>query len=203
MKYTEEALTKAVEDGELSEEQGLRMLQTAPAQSPANSKNINRTFDLFQSGKISEDQFYTAVLRYITTILKSRAHDDVAFSNLEDAISASALKVWQSLPKFDPNRGGFARFVSVIVSSEISDLHPVPEHLPLEKAEQLTASTLSPEKKSLFRDWMSSFKPPDRDILKMTMDGLTQSEISQLLGISQPAVAKRLRRIREVIKPPF
>jgi RNA polymerase sigma factor (sigma-70 family) len=73
----------------------------------------------------------------------------------------------------------------------------------LEEAEVLPAKGLSPERQTLFNDWMAHLDDTDRTIAKLAMDGLTQEEMGQALGISQQAVAKRLKRLADEEKPPF
>lgn len=250
MKYSEDELESLVQAGELDEESALRLLasNTSSFVPRASSSDVNKAFKAWQEKKLSEDVFYQTVLRYVATIIKSHSHDAATFSAIEDAITTSTLKLWRNIDSFDPNRGSFSRFVTVVTLSEIRNLlggkntHPfrkkrrkegivyicrecsAPQSIEssfctecgntvskkqqvfgvyTEEADTLPAKGLSPEQRVLFDDWMHSLSMTDSCIVKMWMDGLTQEEIGQTLGMSQAAVAARLSRLRTTGNRPF
>jgi RNA polymerase sigma factor (sigma-70 family) len=208
---TEEELERLVDQGQLSEIQALRLLESSerPAKQLA-IYDINEAYSRYVAGQLSEDLFYQSLLGFIERTVKRQSPDRSTFSNIEDAINNSALDIWQRLKEFDIRRSSFRTFVTVIVLSQIrmllrrytSDRGGM-EHRYLDEAEMYPSKDLSQEQQLLFSEWLKGLEPKDRAVVQMLKDGLTQAEIGQALGISQQAVAQRLLRIRRQEKPPF
>lgn len=209
-------LERAVENGDISEQEALRLLEknVHPLEvRKMRTPDLNSAYAEFKAhpdDKRSEDLFYTKLLQYITVIVKKWSHDGATFSNIEDAISTSAMKVWRSLEKFDDKRSSFARFVTVITLSEIHRFLDTYKtgHVSLEAAEilpttELPAPPLSMDKQLCLKEFVQLLAKEDRVIIQMTIDGLTQEEIAEALGVSHQAVSKRLIKLRMVAKIPF
>lgn len=123
----EYSLQSAVENGDLSEDQALGLLQKGvhPLEvQKYRTPAINEAYQQFQehpSDSAVEDRFYNTLLRHITRVIKSRSHDRSTYSNIEDSIQETALEVWQRLPDFDSRRSSFRSFVDMIALSNIKD----------------------------------------------------------------------------------
>lgn len=206
LEESEEALEDLVEEGLIDEAKALKQLpEIARRSRRVGSKNIEEAYQQYVKKALDETAFYEALLGYIETVVQAHSPNSHVFSDLEDCVQTSALKIWRNIQKFDSRRGGFARFVTVIVLSEIRNhFEPRPgKHHTLEEAEALPSGGLGPERRLLFSDWLAHLDATDRALTRMLMDGLTQEEIGEALGISQSAVAQRLARIREQEKAPF
>jgi RNA polymerase sigma factor (sigma-70 family) len=204
---TEEELEALVEEGIISEQKALRKLPQVPRhRARGTSRDINQAYVDYIDRRLSEEAFYTALLRYVTTVVKSHSSNEQVFANIEDSIQNALLKLHKNLDKFDPRRSSFARYVTVVVLSDVrTELDAQKRRLQtsLDEAETLPAPGLSAEKQVLFKDWMAGLEGTDRTIARMLMDGLTQGEIGEALGIAQSAVSQRLERLRKGTLKPF
>lgn len=207
---SEEVLEGLVDSGQISERQALHLLENKSGPRVAgNSKTINGAQRKFAAHQMPEEDFYKALLAYITTVVKSNCTNASDFVHLEDAISLSATRIWRDLAKFDSARSSFARYVTVVTLSQIRNLLAEQralqgsEFVGLEEAETLPAKGLSPEQQTLFKDWMRHLGTKDRDLAQLLMDGLTYAEVGQVYGISLQAVGERVMRLRKRYKPPF
>lgn len=206
---TEEAsLLQAVEDGQLSEAVALRRLGNHRAEAKVEY-DINKAYDLYNSGQLDEGQFWQSLLRFVKATAKHRSTDFSTFSNIEDAINETTLQIWQRLKDFDASRSSFKTFATVVTLTQIRRIlrqyradRGGMEHIQLDE-EQVASKALSGEQRLLFREWLEGLDTTDRRIVEMLRDGLTQIEIGEALSISQPAVAKRLSRLRREEKSPF
>jgi RNA polymerase sigma factor (sigma-70 family) len=208
----EEKLAQKVENGELTEDQALKLISELyrSRPSPDYVRSINEAHSRYMSRDLSEDLFYKSLLKFIEKTVKRHSQDPSTFCNIEDAISNSLLNVWQRLATYDARRSTFGTFVTVIVLSQIrmllreyrSQRGHLP-HIQLDEELPLPTSGLDAEHQLLYEEWYKGLGPPDREIIKMLQDGLTQEEVGQALGISQQAIAKRLLRMRRNHKRPF
>jgi RNA polymerase sigma factor (sigma-70 family) len=207
---TEEELEQLVQEGQLTEQQALRQLEPPTSTRPRTIYDINRAHEDYTQGRITEELFWNSLLRFVEQTVRRQALDRSTFSNIEDAISDSALELWQRLKGFDPKRSAFRTFATVVVLNKIRDClrrykadRGGMEHIQLEEEDLQASKALSAEDLLLFAEWLQNLEPTDRAIVRMLKDGLTQTEISQVLNISQQAVSKRLARIQLEEKPPF
>lgn len=207
----EYALEQMVENGDLSEEEALKLLarDAHPMELTSYlSRDINRAYRILQRHPKDpevQDDFYKTLIGYITTVVKSRSGDGSTFSNVEDAIPITAARVWGSLSRYDEKRSSFARFVSVITEGEINRLYHSykANRISIEDAFALKAGGLSPDERTLLQDWIAKLDPTDRTIVQYIRDGLTQEEIAEALNISQSAVSQRLTRLQNNTARPF
>lgn len=52
------------------------------------------------------------------------------------------------------------------------------------------------EDSAVLDDWVGDLKPRDRDLLNGVFDGDLQSDIARRQGVTEPAVSKRLKKLR-------
>jgi RNA polymerase sigma factor (sigma-70 family) len=206
----EASLTQLVESGTLSEAMALKQLETRSTFQPKYVRALNTAYEQYRTQGISGDLFYQSLLKYVEKLVKRQSLDRSTFSNLEDVITDSVLKVWQRLEDFDSRKSSFVTFVTLITLSQIRTLlskyktdRGDMEHIQLDEATIKPASGLSAEQKALFQEWLKSLEPTDRALVQMLQDGLKQEEIGQALNMTQQAVAWRLRRIRREELAPF
>jgi len=187
----------------------LQKLERQPYR-PKYLRSLNEAFRAYKTQSLSEELFYNSLLKYVEKLVKRQSLDRSTFSNLEDVITDSTLKMWQRLKDFDASKSSFVTFVTLIALSQIRTFlaryrtdRGGMEHVQLDEAHIKPASGLSAEQHVLFKEWLKGLEPTDRSIMQMLRDGLRQEEIGQALGITQSAVAHRLARIRQEEKPPF
>lgn len=203
-------LEVAVENGDISEQEALRLLEknVHPLEvKKLRTPDLNSAYAEFKAhpdDKDYEDVFYHKLLQYITIIIKKHSHDGTTFSNIEDAISIAAIRVWKSLKRFDSLRSSFARFVTVITNGEISSLYRAYkcQESPLEELAFKTSTDFSSDKKVLFSEWLDSLERDDRTIVQMLIDGLTVREIAEATDQSRSTISDKIQRLRRT-KPPF
>lgn len=214
LEYT---LSRSVEDGEISEEEAEKLLarKVHPFEVRRKTLSLNEAFERFKSHSLSEDDFYKNLLLFLTKTVKNHSPDPSTFSNIEDAISESALEVWQRLAQFDASRSSFSTFVSLIALHNVQDAlrryrfeRGGSPHVQFEEQEGVqwslsSTQPLSAERQLLFDEWMNTLGSKDREVVQMVKDGLTQEEIASALNISQPAVTKRLARLKRNVRSPF
>lgn len=214
LEYT---LSRSVEDGEISEEEAEKLLarKVHPFEVRRKTLSLNEAYERFKNAALSEDDFYKNLLLFLTKTVKNHSADPSTFSNIEDAISESALEVWQRLGQFDASRSSFSTFVSLIALHNVQDAlrrykyeRGGSPHVQFEEFDSPQGSLsatlpLSAEKQLLFDEWMHLLSPRDREVVQMVKDGLTQEEIAEALNVSQSAVAQRLARLKRNLKSPF
>jgi RNA polymerase sigma factor (sigma-70 family) len=208
----EYALDQAVSHGELTEGAAQELLNRKAHMLEVRrirQLGVEAAYEQFVAGGLSEDDFYMALKRYVEAFVRRNSPDAYTYFNIEDAITESLLEIWQRLGDYDPARTGFRGFVSIIIRNNIQDELRSQKaskghfrHVELDEnagaSKELTA-----EKRLLFDEWLLNLRPADRPYVQMLKDGLTQEEIAQAMGVTQPAVAQRLERIRGYSGRPF
>lgn len=121
LEYT---LEEAVNNGDISEEEALRMLdkQVHPLEvRKLRTPSLNEAYAAYKERPENEDAFYSALLKYITALVKRKSLNASTFSNIEDSIQETAIEVWQRLEQFDPGRSTFTFWVTLITLHNIRD----------------------------------------------------------------------------------
>ena len=206
MTKNEHELESAVESGELSEEQALRLLPRIPK--PRHIKNVDRAYNLYEAKELREDEFYTSLLCFVEMMVKQSAEDDFTFTNIEDVISETLIELWQRLPFYKRERGSFRAFAMSIVRSNIRDTlrkwQKDRGFLPHEEIDEETfgaALQLSIENRLVFNEWLNGLEPIDRKIADMVMDGAPLREVADEIGLSHEGVRQRILSFR-LTNPP-
>ncbi len=155
--------------------------------------------------EFAEEDFYKALLGFITALVKRSCHDQHTFGNIEDSIQESALEIWQRLPEFNKARSPLPAWVALITLHNVRDAlrrsknHPpgpgrLADQQPDE--ENLASKSLPVDVQFDLKEFRERLAPLDRTILHMATDGLTLREIGQALGLSHETVRKRLKKLK-------
>ena len=135
----------------------------------------------------------------------------------DDLFQEICLAVWRALPRFRGeasertfvfriahNRGLSHRSRRPAPTLELSDVHELAEAT---EADVLTDPRPSPEdaagesqRRERLRAAVLALPLPLRQVLTLTLEGLSQREVGQVLGISENNVAVRLTRARRALK---
>lgn len=220
-------LQDAVDCGDITEDEALSMLarKVHPMEIPRDrGMDLEKAHALYMGNRedaLAEDLFYKALLRHLASLIRKHSPNRATYSNIEDAIQESAIEVWQRLEQFDATKGSLRTWVNLITLHNIRDrirrfrtdrgnaqmVHPgeifAPNKLTSIEEESIPAKALAADKQLLFKEFLNGLEPEDRTILQMSMDGLTTREIGQALNLSAMSISRKLKRLRDVTKPPF
>jgi RNA polymerase sigma factor (sigma-70 family) len=209
----EYALDLAIDAGELSEGSAQELLARKAhilEVRRLRGLGIDEAYAQHVARQLSEEDFYTALKRYVEALVRRSAPDAYTYSNIEDAITESLLEVWQRLRSYDSTRTSLKNFVTIIVRNNIQDQLRFQRaskghsrHVELDPNITGASKELTAEQRLLFDEWMREMSLDDRLYVQMLKDGLTQEEMALAMRVSQPAVAKRFSRIRQTFKRPF
>lgn len=226
----EYALASAVEAGDLTEADALNLYnrQVHPLEVKKRRQlGLDDAYAEFQAhpdSSTEEDAFYHALLRYIAAVVGRNSTNMATHYNIEDAIQESALEVWQRLPQFDSKRSSLRTWVNLITLHNIRDMMrsfrvsrgnpynfktrgpkgveiPSTNRVVRLDEEAVPAVGTSADAQIEQKEFILGLSEKDRAIVQMLQDGLTQKEIAQALKITQPAIAQRLARLRQKVKP--
>lgn len=110
------------------------------------------------------------------------------------------LQAWRSYPAFR----GDARFSTwlyrVGLNVSLTKLNDKKQRLSAELEDTVQSSPASFESDDQFRHILQQFNTLDRTLLVMSMDGYTNDEIAETLGISSGNVRTKLHRLRQKIE---
>jgi RNA polymerase sigma-70 factor, ECF subfamily len=114
----------------------------------------------------------------------------------QDMVQECFVRLWRNAGQFDPARGSVATYLLVIGRSVAADIRKRPSSRPLE---QLEEGQLPPQLDSvdqilsglMVRDALDSLSPAHRQVLALSGEGLTQSQIAARLGIPLGTVKTR------------
>jgi RNA polymerase sigma factor (sigma-70 family) len=208
MEQNEQELESQVEQGELSEEQALKLLDSHGPKSRF-IKNIDKAYSLYKTKELHEDDFYMSLLRFVEMMIKQNAQDEFTFTNIEDVISETLLELWRRLPSYKEERGSFRAFALSIVRSNIRDAfrkwtkdRGSITHEEVDEESLGPAPGIGIEKRLLFDGWLNGLEPLDRKIAELVMDGAPLREIAAVVGMSFKGVQKRIKNLRYT-NPPF
>jgi RNA polymerase sigma factor (sigma-70 family) len=159
--------------------------------------DLNGAYEIFKAGG-PEDDFYKELLVHIRKMVHRRSHDRCTFYNIEDAITQSALEVWQGLERFDSSRGSFSSFVYLITRRNIQNIfRSLRRHgRQVLLDENVPARFIPADAQALLEEFKARLTPLNRKVLQMHLEGLTAAEIARALGIGLEASKSRLKRIR-------
>ena len=132
-------------------------------------------------------------------------------SDREDLLQEIALALWQAIPRFRgeaSERTWLYRIAhNVAISSSAKAYRreraegPFPEEFersaPAANAEQ---ALLGEEKRQALLDSLRRLPVTDRQIILLHLEGLSYAEIEEVSGLTEPAIATRLTRIRAKLK---
>lgn len=209
----EYSLQRAIDEGELSEDEALRLLerQAHPLEVrrlKRPSRNIDVVFAQYQANELHENDFYLALTDFAKMMVRQNTVDEFTFSNAEDAISTSLIEIWQRLSSFDPRRGSFRAFALRIIRANVRDVlrswkasRGHSQHVEIDEESLGVVRELSAEDKILFAEWLSSLEPLNRTIVQLYMDGLTFREVGRALGMSHEGIRKRLNSLKLTTAP--
>ena len=145
---------------------------------------------------------YSPLMRYVASpILKSEG-------DVEECISEAAMKVWNNIGSYSPEKGSFSAYLTAIVRNTALNRIRGREQTPSPLTEDMTSSEPTPEERVLASE--------RRDALKRAIDSLSESDrrlfyrkyyymqstaqIASETGLTERAVEGRLYRLRQRLR---
>jgi RNA polymerase sigma-70 factor, ECF subfamily len=126
----------------------------------------------------------------------------------QDMVQECFVRLWRNAGQFDPARGSVGTYLLVIGRSVAADIRKRPSSRPLE---QLDEGQLPPQRDSvdqilsglMVRDALDALSPAHRQVLALSQEGLTQSQIAARLEVPLGTVKTRafhaLRALRAAL----
>jgi RNA polymerase sigma-70 factor, ECF subfamily len=114
----------------------------------------------------------------------------------QDMVQECFVRLWRTAGQFDPARGSVATYLLVIGRSVAADIRKRPSS---RRLEQLEEGQLAPQLDSvdqilsslMVRDALASLSPAHRQVLALSAEGVTQSQIAARLEIPLGTVKTR------------
>jgi RNA polymerase sigma factor (sigma-70 family) len=157
----------------------------------------------------ARENFFRRVLRDYGGALQRLAscYEDNAVGR-EDLLQDIYLGVWQAIPRFRGDASERTWLYRIAHNTAISASlsrnrrakreRPLPECFdPPSEAESADCRILADQERRVLLEAVRRLPLEDRQIVALHLDGLSYSEIEQVTGLSQSAIATRLSRLRK------
>lgn len=145
---------------------------------------------------------------------KYRTSNIQSWYSMDDLEQVARIALWRASQRYDPSRGAFSTLAVVYITTAAKDFlrenrrkyggHPIlslskvvweGDKQDVEFGDTLPGNTFDSTGIE-FRAFLRSLHRKHSRILELRAQGLTQAEVSQVTGISQPHVARLIRRMK-------
>ena len=142
-----------------------------------------------------------ALLRFVKRWVESEARmRGLADSAIEDVIGDTLLRVWEKLPELT-NHDNLEAYVTESTRTNVN--YYLREERKWRKTDYppgLMTGERSPLLGMLLQEAKEQLSPADRQLLQLELEGFTDAEIAEQLGLAVKTVANRLSLIRKRLK---
>ena len=126
------------------------------------------------------------------------------YGDREDMSQEILLKVWETMPKFNPQRAKFSTFVFMIAKSSIHEKSLNSQYIIIDDTEEIYDEEF--QENEIFQNFT------DKKCLEKAKSNLpaesvlyyfkhkNQTEIGKMYGISQEAISKKIKKQTEIFK---
>ncbi len=127
-----------------------------------------------------------------------------------DLLQEMLMQVWRALPRYDPSRPVSTWIYRIGLNVAISSYRKQQRErqwiLPLQDQDHALAEQSDPEQMAqikLLEQFIAALKPLDKALMLLYLEGKSQKEISEILGISPSNVGTKVQRIKEQLREQF
>jgi RNA polymerase sigma-70 factor (ECF subfamily) len=123
-----------------------------------------------------------------------------------ELIQEMHAQLWRAFPRYDPSRAFSTWLYRVILNVAISHARArwpeADRAAPLEAAAETPAPSVDApdERAGLLRAFISELDPLNRALMLLYLEDRSHRETGEILGISEANVAKRLSRVKQLLR---